>query len=190
MSAHGTSTKEDFEVVKFIEKNTPFSILLGKSWIEKDQDRRKEEEVLEQKKKELKDFMTRRIAHLIEEHENKSKLLRTRSLGVEVERIQADSQMSRIPNLDREEVLFSNSMKESQHREVTMSKGDKNQNGKRNIEMNINGKKDRNISKKRENIKKLQKVPKRTSQKENLQNRNFVRISEQCHMALLHDEAI
>jgi hypothetical protein len=67
MSAYGTSTEEYFEVVKFIEKNTPFTMLLGKTWIEKYQDRRKEEEVLEQKKKELKDFMTRRITHLIEE---------------------------------------------------------------------------------------------------------------------------
>jgi hypothetical protein len=47
MSSHGTSTEEDFEIVKFIENNTPFSILLGKPWIEMDQDRRKEEEVLE-----------------------------------------------------------------------------------------------------------------------------------------------
>jgi hypothetical protein len=36
MSAHGTSTKEYFEIVKFIENNTPFAILLGKPWIEKD----------------------------------------------------------------------------------------------------------------------------------------------------------
>jgi hypothetical protein len=46
MSAYGTSTEEDFEVVKFIENGTPFSMLLGKTWIEKDQARRKEEEVL------------------------------------------------------------------------------------------------------------------------------------------------
>jgi hypothetical protein len=36
MSAHGTSTKEDFEVVKFIESNVPFAMLLGKTWIDKD----------------------------------------------------------------------------------------------------------------------------------------------------------
>ena len=47
MSAHGTSTKEDFEFVKFIENKTPFSMLLGKTWIEKDQTRRKEDKVLE-----------------------------------------------------------------------------------------------------------------------------------------------
>jgi hypothetical protein len=46
MSAHGTLTEEYFEVVKFIESSAPFSILLGKTWIEKDQDRRKEEELL------------------------------------------------------------------------------------------------------------------------------------------------
>jgi hypothetical protein len=67
MSAHGTSTEEEFEVVKFIENKYPFSMLLGKPWIEGDQARRKEEEILEQKKKELNDFMTRRITHLIEE---------------------------------------------------------------------------------------------------------------------------
>ena len=65
MSAHGTTTEEDFEVVKFIENSGPFAMLLGKTWIEKDRARRKEEEVLEQKKKELKYFMTRRITHLI-----------------------------------------------------------------------------------------------------------------------------
>jgi len=37
-------------------------MLLGKTWIEKEQTIRKEEEVLEQKKRELKYFMTRRIA--------------------------------------------------------------------------------------------------------------------------------
>jgi hypothetical protein len=70
MSGHGTSTKEEFKVVKFIENDTPFSMLLKKPWIEGDHSRRKEEEVLEEKKQELKDFMTRRIAHLIEEQEN------------------------------------------------------------------------------------------------------------------------
>ena len=44
MSAHLTSTEEEFDVVKFIENNAPFSILLGKTWIEKDQMRRKQEE--------------------------------------------------------------------------------------------------------------------------------------------------
>ena len=31
MSAHGASTEEDFEVVRFIEKNVPFTMLLGKT---------------------------------------------------------------------------------------------------------------------------------------------------------------
>jgi hypothetical protein len=47
MSAHGTSTEEYFEVVKFVENNGSFSILLGKPLIENDQERRKEEEVSE-----------------------------------------------------------------------------------------------------------------------------------------------
>jgi hypothetical protein len=42
MSAHGTLTEEYFEVVKFIENGTPFAMLLGKTWIEKDQTKRKE----------------------------------------------------------------------------------------------------------------------------------------------------
>jgi hypothetical protein len=37
MSSHGTSREEEFEVVKFIENNAPFSMLLGKTWIEKDE---------------------------------------------------------------------------------------------------------------------------------------------------------
>jgi hypothetical protein len=71
-----------------------------------------------------------------------------------------------------------------------MPKGDKNHNGKRNSETKLTRKKDRKLSKKRAKIKKLQKVLEGTSQKENLKNWNFVRISEQCHMALRHDVAI
>jgi hypothetical protein len=43
MSVNGTSTEEEIEVVKFIENNTQFTMLLGKPWIEEDQARRKEE---------------------------------------------------------------------------------------------------------------------------------------------------
>jgi hypothetical protein len=46
--------------------------LLGKTWVEKDQiQRKKEEEALEEKKKELRDFMAMRITHLLEEPEDK-----------------------------------------------------------------------------------------------------------------------
>jgi hypothetical protein len=31
MVSHGESTKEGFEVVKFFENNTPFSLLLGRT---------------------------------------------------------------------------------------------------------------------------------------------------------------
>jgi hypothetical protein len=62
MIAHETSTEEEFEVIKFVDKNIPFPLLLGKTWIEKDQIRRKaEEEATKQKKKELRDFITRKI---------------------------------------------------------------------------------------------------------------------------------
>jgi hypothetical protein len=44
MSAHGTSTEEEFKVIKFVESNAPFALLLGRTWIERDQIRRREEE--------------------------------------------------------------------------------------------------------------------------------------------------
>jgi hypothetical protein len=44
MNAHRASTKEEFEVIKFVENNAPFSLFLGKTWVEKDQIQRKEEE--------------------------------------------------------------------------------------------------------------------------------------------------
>jgi hypothetical protein len=36
MSSHGTSTEEEFKVIKFIEDHDPFPSLLGRIWIEKD----------------------------------------------------------------------------------------------------------------------------------------------------------
>ena len=44
MIAHKTSTEEDFEVIRFVENNAPFSLSLGKAWFEKDQIQRKVEE--------------------------------------------------------------------------------------------------------------------------------------------------
>jgi hypothetical protein len=62
MVSHGTSNEEEFEVIRFIENNAPFPLLLGKTWIEKDQIRRKiEEEATKQKKKELRDLIARKI---------------------------------------------------------------------------------------------------------------------------------
>jgi hypothetical protein len=46
-----------------------------------------------------------------------------------------------------------------------MPRGDKNQNGKRNTEMRITGKKARKLSKKKETLEKLHEVPEKTSQK-------------------------
>jgi hypothetical protein len=63
--------------------------LLGKTWIEIDQIRRKaEKESKEKKKKELRDFITRKTTRLIEEQEDKLKQQRTRELAVRVERTQ------------------------------------------------------------------------------------------------------
>jgi hypothetical protein len=91
MTVNGTSTEEDFEIIKFVEDSAPFSMLIGKPWINGDQARRKEEEkVLEQKKQELKDFMTRRIMHLIEEQKKRSKIFNTSNSDVEAKRTLED----------------------------------------------------------------------------------------------------
>jgi hypothetical protein len=67
-------TKEEFEVIKFVENNTPFPLLVGNTWIEKDQIKRKaEEESTEEKKQELRDLIARKIERLIQEQEDKSK---------------------------------------------------------------------------------------------------------------------
>jgi hypothetical protein len=44
MTVNGTLREEDFEIIKFIEDNAPFTMLLEKPWIERDQARKKEEE--------------------------------------------------------------------------------------------------------------------------------------------------
>jgi hypothetical protein len=39
MTVNGTSTEEDFEIIQFIEDNAPFTMLIGKPWIDRDQAR-------------------------------------------------------------------------------------------------------------------------------------------------------
>ena len=95
---NGTLTEEEFEVIKFVEDNAPFPLLLGKTWIEKDQIRRKvEAESREKKKKESRDFTARKTDRLIEEREDNSKQQnkvttqegqKARELAIKVERIQ------------------------------------------------------------------------------------------------------
>jgi hypothetical protein len=198
MSAHGTSTEEGFEVIKFVENSAPFALLLGRTWIERDRIRRREEEeAIEQKKQELSDFMAKRIARLIEEQEDKSKQLVARDLDVKVERTQEglkkiSMQESRAPTPEsvKEKVLPSNLVKYPQQHEAYKLRANKNKNGKRNPETTIIGKKERKISKKKAKLEKLQEVPERTSQKEGLQNLNLTGIAEQHQLALRHDKAI
>jgi len=93
VTVKGTSTKEYFEINKFIEDSAPITMLLGKPWLDRDQARKKEEEeFLEKQRQELKDFMTRRITQLIEEQESKSNLFDTRSQDVKAVRELEDSQ--------------------------------------------------------------------------------------------------
>jgi hypothetical protein len=63
--------------------------------------------------------MTRRITYLIEEQENRSKLLNTRDLNVEAVRTLEDPKNIEVPILDKKEVLPWNPREESQHCEVT-----------------------------------------------------------------------
>jgi hypothetical protein len=191
MTVNGTSTEEDFEIIKFVEDNAPFTMLIGKPWIDREQARRKEEEeVLEQKKQELKDFMTRRIAHLIEEQKSRSQIFNTSNSDVEAKRTLEDPQKIELPIFDTEEVLSRNPRKEFQQREVTKTTEDKHQNGKSITETKLTGKKARKLRKKRANTVRLQEVLEDTSQKEKLQNWSFAEISEQRHRVLRHDEAI
>jgi hypothetical protein len=39
MGSNGTSIEEDFEIIIFIEDITPFTMLIGKPWIDKDRAR-------------------------------------------------------------------------------------------------------------------------------------------------------
>jgi hypothetical protein len=125
------------------------------------------------------EFMIRRITYLMEEQENRSKLLNTRDLDVEAIRELEERKKTKILNPYNEGVLPLDLKKESQHHEVTMSREDKNQNGKRMTETKLTGKKARKLSKKRAKIKKLQKTPEETLQKEKSQELSFGRISEQ-----------
>jgi hypothetical protein len=115
MNANGTSIEEDFEIIKFIEDNAPFTMLLGKPWIERDQAKKKEEEnILELQRQELTDFMTKRIMQLIEEYENKSKLFDTRSPDVKAAGALEDSHNIEVSVSDIEEVLPLSLRRESQ----------------------------------------------------------------------------
>jgi hypothetical protein len=117
--------------------------------------------------------MARRIAHLLKEKEDHSKLIRTRDLDVEFERTREDLkhlsvQESRAPTPKREEVLPSNLMKDPPQCGVSMPRGDKNDNGKRKPMTQILGKKAKKLSKKKVKLEKLQEVLGRTPQKEGL----------------------
>jgi mevalonate kinase len=139
MISHETSTEEEFEVIKFVENNAPFPLLLGKTWIEKDQFRRKaEEEATKQKKKELRDFITRKIERLIEEQEDKLKQQRARELAVEVERMQeglknlfVQERSIATSEIVREGTLTLESIRAHQQCEVLSPEENKNTKGKR-----------------------------------------------------------
>ena len=98
ITVRGTSIAQEFEVIKFIGDNAPFPLLVGKTWIEEDQVRRKsDEETTKKKKQELRDFIARKIDRLIEEREDKLKKhnkvtthegQKARELAIKVEKMQ------------------------------------------------------------------------------------------------------
>jgi hypothetical protein len=107
--------------------------------------------------------MSRRISYLMKEQEDRPKPLNTRDLGIKVIRALEEPQKTEIPNPYDEGVLPLDLKKEPKQREVTMSREDKNQNGKRMNETKIIGKKARKLSKKRDKIGNLQKTLEETS---------------------------
>jgi hypothetical protein len=144
MTVNEASTKEDFEIIKFFEDKAPFTMLIEKPWIDRDQARRKEEEeVLEQKKQELKDFMNKRIAHLIEEQKSISQIFNTSNSDVEAKRTLEDPQKIELRIPYKEEVLHMNPRKQFQQCEVTNTKEEKTHNDKIITEMKLTGKKAR-----------------------------------------------
>jgi hypothetical protein len=66
------------------------------------------------------------ISQLLEEQENRSKLVVTRNIDAENERTLRDPQNTEVLTLDKEKVLPLNPRKESQQRAVTLLKNDKN----------------------------------------------------------------
>jgi hypothetical protein len=174
---YGTLTEEEFEVIKFIGDNIPFPLLLGKPWIKKDQIRRKvEEEATKNKKKELRDFIARKIDRLIEEREDNSKQHnevttqeehKAKELAIKVERMKKYSkdlsmQERRIPTQEvlREGIFTSNPLRAHQQCEVTTLGEYKNKNGKRTPEIvretQITGKKASKLNKKKVNMENMQ----------------------------------
>jgi hypothetical protein len=83
------------------------------------------------------------------------KLFKTRDLDVEVGRTLQELQNTEVPIPDIDEELPMISRQESQQREVTLPKEDKNQNEKRISETKLTRKKNRKLSKKRAKIEKL-----------------------------------
>jgi hypothetical protein len=113
---------------------------------------------LEQKKQELKDFMTRRIVHLIEEQKRKSQIFNISTSGVEAKRTIEDLQKIKLPIFDTENVLSRNYKKDFPQCEVTKTIKDTHQNSKRITETKLTGKKDMMLRKKRANTIRLQEV--------------------------------
>jgi hypothetical protein len=106
--------------------------------------------------------MAKRIVCLIEEHEEKLKQLRARNLAIEVKRMQEglknlSMQKRRETTLEtvREKVLPLNPVKDPQQCEVTMIREYKHNNGRRNPETQIIGKKARKLIKKKAKLEKL-----------------------------------
>jgi hypothetical protein len=104
--------------------------------------------------------MTRRIAQLIEEWENKSRVLDPRNLDEEVDRTLEEPQRNK-KNVGQ--VIPMDLKKESQHCEVTMPREENNPIEKRMTEMKLTRKKARKLMKKKVKLEKLQNVPEETS---------------------------
>jgi hypothetical protein len=110
---------------------------------------------LEQKKQELKDFMTRRITHFIEEQKSRSQIFNISNSDVEAKRTLEDPQKIELPIFDTEEVLSRNPKKDFPQHKVTKTTEDKHKNGKSITKTKLIGKKARKLRKKRDNTVRL-----------------------------------
>jgi hypothetical protein len=106
----------------------------------------------------------------MQEQEDKSKKWKEKELFFEVEITQeglknmsTQERRAPTPEVVREEVLPLKPLEDPHHCEVTMPREDKNKNGKRNPEIQITGKKEINLIKKKEKLEKLQEILEKTS---------------------------
>jgi hypothetical protein len=101
--------------------------------------------------------MASKITRLVEAQDDKSKQLRTRDLVVEVEKMQGglknlsmQEKKALTPKVIREKAFHLNPLKDPQQCEVTMLREDKNKNGKRNLVLKSQERRQRSLARRKQ----------------------------------------